>query len=320
MDDSNAREEVIEIKGMHCKSCAEKIESKLSQLEGVEKARVSLVEEKAYVRLDKTKTNVDKIKEEIASIGYATDLKIEPKKTSIKQGIAYGLIPHIGCIAFIFASIFGATVATEFFKPLLLNPYFFYILVGISFSFATVSAIVYLRRQGFTDLSAKEVIGRKWKYLSTLYGTTIGVNLLLFLVIFPLLANATLASPSNTGTAVPASNGDGLSSLKLTVDIPCSGHASLITGELKSISGVGSVQFSLPNVFDVKYDSTKTSKQQILSLDVFKTYKATVLDETSTQNNQISVDGTVKQTNLGGGSCCGSGSCRGSSGCGCGGG
>lgn len=239
--------------------------------------------------------------------------------STIRQGIIYGLIPHTGCIAFIIASVFGVTVATQIFKPLLLNPYFFYILILMSFIFATISAIFYLKRHGFITLNkdtdglgisfSKNIIQSKWKYLSTLYGTTISVNLLLFMVIFPLLANASpIFTPSITGSFAGAtgSSVDDASSVRLKVDIPCSGHAPLITGELKTINGVLSVQFSFPNIFDVKFDPTKTSNQQILSLDVFKTYKATVLDVATQQANQQ----TNNQTTSGG--CCGSG------GCGCG--
>ncbi len=292
------REEEIKIKGMHCKSCAEKIETRLLQLEGVEKARVSLVEEEAFVRFDRNKTNVDSIKKEIENIGYETDLKIQTKKTSIKQGIVYGLVPHIGCIAFIIGSVLGVTVLTQFFRPILLNPYFFYILLALSFGFSTVSALVYLKKQGFITFGregidmwisfSKGTLRRKWKYLSTLYGSTIGINLLLFMVIFPLMANVSIASPI-TGE-------NGLSTLKLQVDIPCSGHATLISGDLKEISGVVGIQFSLPNIFDVTYDPSKTSEQQILALDVFKTYKATVLSESSNQN-QASLVGSNSTVN-----------------------
>jgi len=285
-----SKEEIINIKGMHCNSCVEKIEAKLSQLKGVDKARVSLVDEKAYVRFDSKQTNLDAIKTEIESIGYKTNISRNTNNVSIKQGIIYGLIPHTGCIAFIVASVLGVTVATQFFKPLLLNPYFFYILIAISFIFATISAIFYLKKQGFMAFNkskdglemsfSSNVIKRKWKYLSTLYGTTIGINLLLFMIIFPLLANMSISSPSITGSIVAATGSEGvngISSMRLKVDIPCSGHAPLISGELKSINGVTDVQFSFPNIFDVKYDSAKTSKQEILSLEVFKTYKATVL-------------------------------------------
>ncbi len=301
MEKRQLKEYIITIKGMHCKSCVERIEEKLLQIDGVSSARVSLVEEKAYVSFDSSKTNLDEIKSEIENIGYRTGDKDNTgkgstKNTSIKQGIIYGLIPHIGCIMFIIGSILGVTVLTQLFKPLLLNRYFFHILIGISFLFATISSIIYLKKQGFIgysknkgggseiSFSLPQIIRRKWKYLSTMYGSTIGVNLLLFFVVFPLLANVSLFAPSVTGAAVEV----GTSSIRLQVDIPCSGHASLISGELKTIDGVTGVKFSLPNIFDVRYDPAKTSEQQILALDVFKTYKATVISESQgSSNNQI---------------------------------
>jgi len=291
----NFQEKIIDIKGMHCKSCVEKIESKLSQINGLEDARVSLVEEKAFVKFDPTKVDVDTIKKEIENIGYETNVTsdesasipvtdVKPSKSSLKQGIVYGLMPHIGCIAFIIGSVLGVTVLTQFFRPLLLNPYFFHILVLLSLGFATLSSVLYLRKNGLlSTVGAK----RKWKYLSTMYGSTIGINLLLFLIIFPLLANVSFAQ-SPTGNFIAGVNSS-LSILKLQVDIPCSGHATLISGDLKTVSGVTGVQFSLPNIFEVTYDSSKTSKQQILALDVFKTYNAAVLSESTNQPNQLNV-------------------------------
>lgn len=303
-------EYIIDIKGMHCNSCVKLIESKISSLKGVDKIRVSLTENKAFVQFNPEVISLEKIKSEIQGLGYSINVNIETKPSdnstisndkaienspiinnkknrNILQGIAYGLIPHIGCIAFIIGSIFGVTFLMEYFKPLLMNPYFFHILVLISLGFATLSSILYLRKNGLLSSAGMK---RKWKYLTTMYGSTIGINLLLFLVIFPLLANVSVAQPTSqsiTGALVGVSgtpNNDGLSSLRLSVDIPCSGHAPLISQELKKIDGVMSIQFGFPNIFDVKYDSTKTSKQQILSLDVFKTYKATVLSEASNQN------------------------------------
>ncbi len=306
------REEIIEIKGMKCESCVKRIETKLLQLKGVEKARVNLVEEKAYVSFDPSQIAIDVIKKEIESLGYKTNLKNKEEKNSIKQGIIYGLLPHTGCIAFIIASVLGVSFAVQLFKPLLLNPYFFYLLILISFIFATISAVIYLKKQGFITFKKSEngleiefvpkLMKRKWKYLSTLYGTTVGVNILLFMIIFPLLTNISIPL---TGAFLAANdkNSDSISSLTLQVDIPCPGHAPLITQGLKSINGVVSVQFSFPNIFEVKYDPVKTSKQEILSLDVFKTYKATVLSNSSQQLNSQPSSG----------SCCGSETC----GCGC---
>jgi hypothetical protein len=185
----------------------------------------------------------------------------------ILSGLIYGLIPHIGCIAFILFAILGVTTATTVFKPLLLNAYFFYILMGLSFIFATISAMVYLRKH---DLFHFHGIKRKWKYLSILYGTTIGINLLLFMVIFPIAANMTMAAP--TGAFI----GD-LSEITLKVNIPCPGHAPLISEELKTINGIKAIKFRFPNYFDVSYDQT-TSQQKILALDIFNIYPATITE------------------------------------------
>ena len=182
------------------------------------------------------------------------------------SGLIYGLIPHTGCIAFIIFTILGVTTATAFFRPLLLSRYFFYLLIALSFIFATISALIYLKKQ---RLLSKEGIRSKWKYLSVLYGTSIGVNLILFLLIFPLAANMTTATP--TGAAIT----DSLSNITLKVNIPCPGHAPLISGELKTIEGVQSIKFRFPDYFDVSYNSKKTSQKEILSLDIFNEYSAT---------------------------------------------
>ena len=65
--------------------------------------------------------------------------------------------------------------------------------------------------------------------------------------------------------------------ITLKVAIPCSGHAGLIKSELNGLQGISSVKFKIPNTFDVRYDSSKISKQEILSLNIFKQYKATEL-------------------------------------------
>jgi copper chaperone CopZ len=233
--------------------------------------------------------------------------KEKSKNKALKSGLISGIISHIGCIAFILFSMLGVAGAGLFFKPLLLNPHFFYILVGISLIFSTVSALLYLKVKKVLGLckcenrtelkvSADGII-KEWKYLTTLYGTTILVNLLLFMVIFPLAANLSSASPSLQNYSTSE-----LSQITLQVDIPCPGHAPLITDELKSIDGVVDVKFRFSNLFDVSFDPTRTSEEQILSPEVFKTYKATIIEST---NQQINTQP--------------SGSCCGNTRCGCGG-
>jgi len=319
------KEENIDVKGMSCLSCVQKIEKRLLKLKGIEEVKADLANGKVNVKFNPKIISVDEIKAEIEDLGYKTDLKEKvpnPKKSSLLHGIIYGLVPHSYCIGFILASIVGATAFAQLFKPLLLNPYFLHILIAISFLFATIAAIVYFNRLGFISIRKNEDgmylaiesegIKSKWKYLSTLYGTTIGVNLLFFLIIFPILTN--IISGSALANVYADGNSSNIQTLRLQVDIPCSGHAPLITSELKSISGVINVKFSFPNIFDVYYDSSKTSKEQILSLEVFKTYKASVLGRVSLEglNAQPNSDNNQNLNGLG----CGVGGCG--LGCGCG--
>jgi copper chaperone CopZ len=188
---------------------------------------------------------------------------IKDKKKGFVNGIVYGLVPHTFCILFIIGSILGVTLFTSAFKPFLMNKNFFYILIGLSFGFATLSALFYLKRNNCLCTSGA---GKRWKFLSILYATTIGINLLFFFVIFPAVANIGAVS----GKAVSDSS---LSQLVLNVDIPCSGHAPLIISELKTLDGVKDVQYDSGN-FNVKYDSSETTKEEILKLKIFEEYTA----------------------------------------------
>ncbi|MCK5044099.1 hypothetical protein KAR52_03800, partial [Candidatus Pacearchaeota archaeon] len=165
------------------------------------------------------------------------------------QGVAYGLIPHIGCIMFIVGSVFGVTILMQYFRPLLMNRYFFYYLMLIAIGFATLSSFFYLKKH---NCLSPEGIKRKKGYLTIMYGSTIGINLILFLLVFPYMANIT--------GQVTNSNIDELSMLKISVDIPCPGHAPLISNEVKTIMGVEGSKYSFPNDFEVYYNSSLTNK------------------------------------------------------------
>lgn len=194
----------------------------------------------------------------------------QPKEANgLKQGIIFGLLPHSFCIGFIVLSVLGVALGTVIFRKILLVPYLFQILVGLSFVLATISAIIYLKKCGLLSVLG---IKRKWRYLLVLYGATIGINLLFFLVIFPKIANLNLG-----GTKVLSERSNYLK-VNLSVDIPCSGHATLITDELKKIKGVGQVIFKSPNIFEVSYDHSQVTLEQILGAEVFKTFKAEILN------------------------------------------
>lgn len=195
----------------------------------------------------------------------------QPEKRShvFWQGLIYGLIPHTFCILFIVFSVLGTTVASAIFKPFLLNKFFFYSLIAFSLLAATASAIFYLRRNNLLSLVG---IKRKWTYLTVLYGTTIVINLILFLIVFPATANFSFKTDNSIKEAITSR-----SLVTLKVDIPCSGHAPLVSEELKKVKGITEIKFRLPNIFDIHYDSSLVDQTQILNQSIFKEFKASVL-------------------------------------------
>ena len=153
-------------------------EEKLLPNDGIEKVNVDLENDYVYVEFDRDKTNTDEIKSYVADLGYSVDNNGSEKNNgNIKKGIFYGLVPHIGCIAFLLGSVVGVAFLMNTFRPLLMNRYIFHFLIVLSLIFATFSSLVYLKKN---DLLSFSGIKYKWKYLTTMYGFTIGINLLLF--------------------------------------------------------------------------------------------------------------------------------------------
>lgn len=187
------------------------------------------------------------------------------KDNSYLSGIYYGVLPHTVCIVFIIASILGATFFTSLLRPLMLSSAFFYGLILISFIFATIGALFYLKQNKL--LSVKGVFF-KWRYLSLLYGFTIGINLILFLFVFPMISNMGSGDLSGFDSKVI-----------LKVDIPCSGHAPLILDELRK-NGFGSryLMYDMADGFEVYYNSNYQSIEDILSVDVFNYFRAELVN------------------------------------------
>lgn len=61
---------IISISGMHCASCAQKIENTLKKLKGIQKASVNFATERATVEFDESVTNESKINNAIEQLGY----------------------------------------------------------------------------------------------------------------------------------------------------------------------------------------------------------------------------------------------------------
>jgi len=187
-------------------------------------------------------------------------------KKEIKTGILYSLIPHTFCIIFIVFSAIGALSLTAFIKKILIIPYFFLFLIIFSVLLATISAVIYLKKTKYLCISG---IKKKWKYLTILYSVMIIVNLFMFFIAFPAIAN--ISSNNKVNQEIYSSE------LILSTQIPCSGHAPMIIDELKKDNGVGAVTFKNPNIFEVKYNPKITSPEKIISLKIFETFQIKIL-------------------------------------------
>lgn len=65
-----SKETSLQITGMTCAACANRIERGLKKLEGVEEATVNLTLEKSLIVYDPSKTNVEAIRQKIRDLGY----------------------------------------------------------------------------------------------------------------------------------------------------------------------------------------------------------------------------------------------------------
>ena len=71
------QEVILQILGMHCPACVQRIENGLSKLDGIREAKVNLASKEAIVRFNSDKTNIEKIKAAIKRTGYEAVEQVE---------------------------------------------------------------------------------------------------------------------------------------------------------------------------------------------------------------------------------------------------
>ena len=77
---------VIEVTGMHCESCVETVTNVLTELDGVEAAKVSLEKNKAKVIFDPNTLSSDQIKIAIEEKGYGVGtIEVKEQTDQSKQ-------------------------------------------------------------------------------------------------------------------------------------------------------------------------------------------------------------------------------------------
>ena len=63
----------LEIEGMHCTGCSNRLEKVLNNIEGVTSAQVNFNEKSAIVNFDEGKVTIEKIKENIEDAGFIAE-------------------------------------------------------------------------------------------------------------------------------------------------------------------------------------------------------------------------------------------------------
>lgn len=76
-EDTQIIEQSWQIKGMHCPSCAQNIETSIKRLGGISDASINYVTKKGVIRFDKRQINVEQLKKVIINLGY--EVKEEQK-------------------------------------------------------------------------------------------------------------------------------------------------------------------------------------------------------------------------------------------------
>ena len=120
------------------------------------------------------------------------------QSSGLLRGVLFGILPHTFCILFIVFSIIGATGGVVFIQRFFTVPYLFQILIAMSFVFAALSAVFYLKRSGNLSMAG---IKKKWKYLTIMFSTTVAVNLILFYIVLPGIGNIKSDKDNNIASA-----------------------------------------------------------------------------------------------------------------------
>lgn len=67
------KEAIVNIKGMSCRSCVNKIETSVLQVNGVEEARVDFPNKQLHVKYDENEVTIQQLKEVVVNKGYVVD-------------------------------------------------------------------------------------------------------------------------------------------------------------------------------------------------------------------------------------------------------
>lgn len=120
---------IFKISGMHCASCAAKIERALSKTSGIKSATVNLASEKLFLEYDQTKVSLDEIKKTVERLGYKLedqDGQDNSGANKLRNRFVFGFLSSLPIIYLVMGGMLGLPT------PSITERYLSFIQLGLS--------------------------------------------------------------------------------------------------------------------------------------------------------------------------------------------
>lgn len=169
---------VLQILGMHCQACAQRIEAGLSKVDGIVEVKVSLAAREAFVKFDATKVDVEEIKAAIKRSGYEAVEQIEDiakkRKKELRRQMFLVLVGFIFTIPIVFITYFSNLPEKNHLLLVLATPVQF--IVGWHFYKGAYNSL----KSKFADMNVLVALSASSAYFYSLYSTLFSVNGMVF--------------------------------------------------------------------------------------------------------------------------------------------
>jgi len=169
---------VLQILGMHCPACVQRIEAGLSKVEGIIEVKVNLASKEAFVKFDATKVDIEKIKAVIKRSGYEAVEQVEDiakkRKKELRRQMLLVFVGLIFTIPIVFITYFSNFPERNFLLLALATPVQF--IVGWHFYEGAYNSL----KSRFADMNVLVALSASAAYFYSLYSTFFLVNSMVF--------------------------------------------------------------------------------------------------------------------------------------------
>jgi len=169
---------VVQILGMHCPACAQRIEANLSKVEGIIEVKVNFAAKEAFVKFNPAKVDIKKIKTVIKKSGYEAVEQVEDiaekRKKELRKQMLLLFVGLIFTIPIVFITYFLNFATKNLLLLALATPVQF--IVGWHFYKGAYNSL----KSGFADMNVLVALSASAAYFYSLHSTLFTVNSMVF--------------------------------------------------------------------------------------------------------------------------------------------